>query len=137
MFYQISGFVASIVALIFFLIQLLTDVRSKDSKYPVRVKFVNRTRNKLQLVWLNQKGKFKKVAKMKEGQAEVIDSYEGHKFVVDAKKGSEPLINGNQTFIVHATPGSSGEIKAEITHGPSKNHFIIVKNEFFVNYILA
>lgn len=105
---------------------LFQDIRSKDSKYPVRVKFVNKTQKKLKLFWVDNKGKFKKAGKIKEGRIEVIDSFEGHKFVADTKKGSPTVINGNMMYIVHATPGSSGEVKAEITTGPSKKNFTLV-----------
>ena len=98
------------------------------------MKFVNKTQKKLKLFWVDHKGKFKKAGKLKEGRIEVIDSYEGHKFVADTKKGSPTVINGNLMYIVHATPGSSGEVKAEITTGPSKKIsalFVFVTILFF------
>jgi len=93
-------------------------VRSKDAKQPVTVKFVNKTTSKVKLYWIDYKGKFKKSGKIKEGRAEVVDSYEGHKFMVEGKKSSDPVINGNEMFIVRTGHGSHGEVKADITHGP-------------------
>ena len=102
-------------------------MRSKDAKQPVTVKFVNKTTSKVKLYWIDYKGKFKKSAKIKEGRIEVIDSYEGHKFMAEGKKSSDPVINGNEMFIVRTGHGSHGEVKADITHGPSKNCSLVSK----------
>ena len=86
----------------------------------------------MKLYWVDHKGKFKKAGKLKEGRIEVIDSYEGHKFVAEGNKGNDPIINGNLMYIAYATPGSSGEVKAEISSGPSKTAIFSLFSCFLV-----
>lgn len=98
---------------------LFVDIKSKHDKHPVRVKFINKTNQKLKLYWVDHKGKFKKREKIKEGRIEVADTYETHPFMAEGKKGPDVVINGNQLFLPQAMHGGHGEVKAEITIGPS------------------
>ena len=103
-------------------------MKTKHSKHPVTVKFINKTNDKVKLYWVDHKGKFKKQEKIKEGRIEVIQTYETHPFCAEGKKGRDLVINGNFLFITQAYSGSHGELKAEITYGPSQY------KKFFYNH---
>ena len=92
------------------------DIFAKHSKYPINVKFVNKSGDKVKVYWIDEKGKFKKVLKLKEGRIDVLGTFEGYAFIAD----DDAIINGNTMFLVHTAPGGHGEVKAEITRGPSK-----------------
>jgi len=102
----------------FFLYKYI-DFRAKDDRHPVTVKFTNKTKSKVKLYWINYKGNFKQKDKVKEGRTVSVNSYEGHTFMVGSKK-DDAVINGNLLFRVHTARGSHGEVRGEITRGPSK-----------------
>lgn len=72
------------------------------------------------MYWINEKGKFKKMDKLKEGRIEVIKTFETHPFSAEGKKGRDPVINGNIVFFPQPYPGGHGEVTAEITLGPKE-----------------
>lgn len=89
---------------------------SREDKHPLTVKFTNKTGKKVQLFWINRKGRRKRKGKLKDGHSKTIDTYETHVFMAFNKKLSrEPLsINGSPVF--YAFPHKHGDhhLEAEI-----------------------
>jgi len=89
-------------------------IKSRHNKYPIRVRFKNTTKDKVKLIWINEKGNDKKYDKIKAGQTFTCDTFETHPWLAIGKKGIETLINGNQAFLPQKYPGSGNEVTAEI-----------------------
>lgn len=87
---------------------------SREDKHPLTVKFTNKTGKKVQLFWINKKGRRKRKGKLKDGQSKTIDTYETHVFMaVNRKLSGEPLlINGSPVF--YAFPYKHGDNHLEV-----------------------
>lgn len=92
----------------FFILYLLA-LYSKEDKHPMEVTFINKTDKKVQVFWINKKGRRKRKGKIKHGHSKTIDTYETHIFMAFNKKLSrEPLlINGSPVF--YAFPHNHGD----------------------------
>ena len=100
---------------------LCAGFRSKNEKYPLKVRFYNKTGRKVKLIWLNYDGDCEKICTVKDGKSELIDTYETHPWSADDKKGKCLVIGKNIVFFPKAVSGMHGEIKAEIKRGPGNN----------------
>lgn len=82
---------------------------SREDKHPLTVKFTNKTGKKVNLFWIDKRGRRKKKGKIKDGQSKTVDTYETHVFMAFNRKLSrEPLqINGSPVF--YAFPHKHGD----------------------------
>lgn len=92
----------------------LLALYSREDKHLLTVKFTNKTGKKVQLFWINKKGRRKRKGKLKDGQSKTIDTYETHVFMaVNRKLSREPLlINGSPVF--YAFPYKHGDNHLEV-----------------------
>jgi len=74
------------------------------------------------LYWIDERGKFKKITKLKRGQTEDIDTFESHPFVAESKDGHGAVINGNVAFVPEHAPGGHSSVRAEITNEPHRKN---------------
>lgn len=97
-------------------------LRSKGSTKRIKCTFLNHADTKVVLYTIDEKGKMHKVAKMKDGKKEVIDTFEGNIFLARSKKrklrGRSLVINNNILYAVTAEDGDNDRVKAEILRGP-------------------
>ena len=89
---------------------------SREDKHPLTVKFTNRTGKRIQLFWINNKGRRKRKGKLKDGHSKMVDTYETHVFMAFNKKLSrEPLlINGSPVFYAFPQKHGSSHLEVEI-----------------------
>ncbi|XP_020632729.1 uncharacterized protein LOC110069541 [Orbicella faveolata] len=103
----------------------LLALYSREDKHPMTVKFTNKTGKKIQLFWINKKGRRKRKGKLKDGQSKTIDTYETHVFMaVNKKLSREPLlINGSPVFYAfpHKHGGNHLEVEIKKPTGSSVN----------------
>lgn len=94
----------------------LLALYSREEKHPLTVKFTNRTGKKIQLFWINKKGRRKRKGKLKDGQSKTVDTYETHVFMAFNKKLSrEPLlINGSPVFYAFPHKHDAHHLDVEI-----------------------
>lgn len=87
---------------------------SKEDKHPMTVKFINKTGKKVQVFWINKKGRRKRKGKIKDGHSKTIDTYETHVFMaMNRKLSREPLlINGSPVF--YAFPHKQGDKHVDV-----------------------
>ncbi|XP_074616259.1 uncharacterized protein LOC141875770 [Acropora palmata] len=87
---------------------------SKEDKHPLTVRFTNKTGKKVQMFWINKKGRRKRKGKIKPGHSKSIDTFETHVFMaLNRKLSSEPLlINGTPVF--YAFPYNQGDQHVEV-----------------------
>lgn len=87
---------------------------SKEDKHPLTVRFTNKTGKKVQMFWINKKGRRKRKGKIKPGHSKSIDTFETHVFMaLNRKLSSEPLlINGTPVF--YAFPYNEGDQHVEV-----------------------
>ena len=106
----------------FFILYLLA-LYSKEDKHPMEVTFINKTDKKVQVFWINKKGRRKRKGKIKHGHSKTIDTYETHIFMAFNKKLSrEPrLIIGSPVF--YAFPHNHGDkhVNVEIKKPTGEN----------------
>ena len=100
----------------FLIILHLLALYSREDKHPLTVKFTNKTGKKVQLFWINKKGRRKRKGKIKEGHSKSIDTYETHVFMaVNRKLSREPLlINGTPVFYAYAHKQGDKHVEVEI-----------------------
>ena len=89
---------------------------SREDKHPLTVKFTNKTGKKVQLLWINKKGRRKRKGKLKDGQSKTIDTFETHVFMaVNKKLSREPLlINGSPVFYAFPHKHGGNHLEVEI-----------------------
>ena len=89
---------------------------SREDKHPLTVKFTNKTGQKVQLFWINKKGRRKRRGKLKDGQSKTVDTYETHVFMaVNKKLSREPLlINGSPVFYAFPHKHGGNHLEVEI-----------------------
>lgn len=94
----------------------LLALYSREDKHPMTVKFTNKTGKKIQLFWINKKGRRKRKGKLKDGQSKTIDTYETHVFMaVNKKLSREPLlINGSPVFNAFPHKHGGNHLEVEI-----------------------
>lgn len=92
----------------------LLALYSREDKHPLTVKFTNKTGKKVQVFWINKKGRRKRKGKLKDGHSKTIDTYETHVFMAMSRKLSrEPLlINGSPVF--YAFPHKQGDKHVDV-----------------------
>ena len=102
----------------------LPALYSREDKHPLTVKFTNRTGKKIQLFWINKKGRRKRKGKLKDGQSKTIDTYETHVFMaVNRKLSREPLlINGGPVFYAFPHKHGDNHLEVEIKKPTGKLH---------------
>ena len=102
----------------------LPALYSREDKHPLTVKFTNRTGKKIQLFWINKKGRRKRKGKLKDGQSKTIDTYETHVFMaVNRKLSREPLlINGSPVFYAFPHKHGDNHLEVEIKKPTGKLH---------------
>lgn len=78
--------------------QTLPEVRSKDSNRSISAAFVSQTNRKVDIFWIDFKGKYVKYATLtKHGDAFPIVTYVTHPWIFkDAESGDPLVISGNQ-----------------------------------------
>lgn len=100
-------------------------LRSKGSSKKIKCTFVNNADTKVALCSIDEKGKLRKVSKLKEGKKEVIETFEGNVFLARGKKkkkkkGHTLVINNNILYAVTSEDQGDNRVKAEILRGPGK-----------------
>ena len=102
----------------------LPALYSREDKHPLTVKFTNKTGKKIQLFWINKKGRRKRKGKLKDGQSKTIDTYETHVFMaVNRKLSREPLlINGGPVFYAFPHKHGDNHLEVEIKKPTGKLH---------------
>ena len=98
-----------------FVINLLA-LYSREDKHPLAVKFTNKTGKKVQIFWIDKKGRRRRKGKLKDGQSKTIDTYETHVFMaVNKKLSREPLlINGSPVFYAFPHKHGGNHLEVEI-----------------------
>ncbi|XP_078365868.1 uncharacterized protein LOC144650085 [Oculina patagonica] len=109
------------------------NLYSREDKHPLTVKFTNRTGKKIQLFWINKKGRRKRKGKLKDGQSKTLDTYQTHVFMAFNKKLSrEPLlINGSPVFYAFPHKHDAHHLDVEIKK-PSGNSLDKLKSDAHV-----
>lgn len=93
-------------------------LRSRHDKHPINVKFTNKTNEKIILYWIDEKGKFEKLTKIKSGLSRDIDTFVSHVFLAETKKGHQLILNGNISYFVEQLTEDQKCVLVDIVYGP-------------------